>query len=257
LAGGGVFLYISYFSLRVALFFHLLKIMLKFSVHSKAPSTSTGGLLNSQKRIYYRSKNKITTSIHIQNNNKSALMTSLISIERVDPNNATQIEEFRLMTRKYLEWLGVDLGFQGIDTELASLPGNYHPDARGCMLLAYESSTENGNSTPPLCIGAVALRPLTGQHTDTITAIAGIETNHICEMKRLFVLESHQGQGAGTQLTIAITQAAKDLGYKAMVLDTLERLSGANKVYKNQGFELCDRYNDCPLPGVLYFMKKI
>ena len=54
-----------------------------------------------------------------------------------------------------------------------------------------------------------------------------------------------------------ITQAAQELGYKAMVLDTLERLSGANKVYKKLGFELCERYNDCPLPGVLYFMKKV
>ena len=34
-----------------------------------------------------------------------------------------QLAHFKLMTRQYLEWLGEDLGFQGVERELASLPG--------------------------------------------------------------------------------------------------------------------------------------
>lgn len=184
-------------------------------------------------------------------------MGPTIDIERVDPGNATQIEEFRLMTSKYLEWLEVDLGFQGVENELASLPGNYHPDAGGCMLLAYKTTTESTSGNTTVCIGAVALRPLSGQHLSHLTALEGIDPKDICEMKRLFVIDDHQNQGVGTQLIFDITEAAKKLGYKAIVLDTLERLSGANKVYKKQGFNLCERYNDNPLPGVLYFMKKL
>lgn len=178
-----------------------------------------------------------------------------IAVLRVDPNHSGHIEAFRLMTRNYLEWLGVDLGFQGIERELASLPGRYHPDAGGCMLLAYEENSSNVES--PICIGAVALRPLSGHHLDELLSVGGFPLAEVCEMKRLFVLPSHQGIGAGTALTKAVLNAAKELGYKAMVLDTLERLTGANQLYKAQGFELCERYNDCPLPGVLYFMRKL
>lgn len=227
--------------------------MLNFSISPKAPSNSVGGFIGTPKRINHRSR-KITSLIY--SNKQSATMASTIDIERVNPKNHTQIEEFRLMTRKYLEWLGVDLGFQGIENELASLPGNYHPNAGGCMLLAYKSTIKNMSSCTSVCIGAVALRPLSGQHLSHLTALEGLDPKEICEMKRLFVMEDYQNQGVGTELTFGITQAAKKLGYKAMVLDTLERLNGANKVYKKQGFKLCERYNDCPLPGVLYFMKR-
>ena len=159
------------------------------------------------------------------------------------------------MTRKYLEWLGVDLGFQGIEHELASLPGRFHPESGGCMLLAYEDNDTKDEG--PLCIGAVALRPLSGHHLEDLSNVGGFEIAQVCEMKRLFVLPTHQGIGAGTMLTKAVVNAARELGYKAMVLDTLERLSGANRLYKTQGFELCGRYNDCPLDGVLYFMRKL
>ena len=42
-----------------------------------------------------------------------------------------------------------------------------------------------------------------------------------------------------------------------MVLDTLERLTGANRLYAGMGFEPIERYNDCPLPGVLYFGRRL
>lgn len=42
-----------------------------------------------------------------------------------------------------------------------------------------------------------------------------------------------------------------------MVLDTLERLEGANRLYAVLGFRQSERYNDCPLPGVLYFARPL
>lgn len=47
------------------------------------------------------------------------------------------------------------------------------------------------------------------------------------------------------------------LSVQVMVLDTLERLEGANRLYRRLGFELTERYNDCPLPGVLYFARML
>jgi GNAT superfamily N-acetyltransferase len=178
-----------------------------------------------------------------------------VSVQRVDPANPQHIDNFRSMTREYLLWLGEDLGFQGIEKELASLPGSYHPSQGGAMLLAHTAAADD-NSTS-VCIGAVALRPLTGNTLDDLTAVGGVPIPRLCEMKRLFVLPSHHGRGAGTILTQAIVQEAKAMGYVGMVLDTLGRLEGANRVYAAQGFAACERYNDCPLPGVLYFMRKL
>eukprot|EP00884_Botryococcus_braunii_P007658 jgi/Botrbrau1/16894/Bobra.150_2s0107.1 len=44
-------------------------------------------------------------------------------------------------------------------------------------------------------------------------------------------------------------------GYKAVVLDTLERLTAANKLYAGLGFEQCAPYYRNPLPGVIYWYK--
>lgn len=191
------------------------------------------------------------------------------------------------------EWLGEDLSFQQIEAELASLPGSYAEDAGGCMLLAYapvgasgdasSSSSDascgaaagsgSGDAAPGLgssgaasastageeVIGAVALRRLVG-HTPTLgpgDGLEGVPLEGVCEMKRLFVLEHHHGLGAGAALARALLGAAAARGYRLMVLDTLERLGGANRLYRRLGFQPCQRYNDCPLPGVLYFARRL
>jgi GNAT superfamily N-acetyltransferase len=161
-----------------------------------------------------------------------------------------------LLSRQSAEWLGEDLGFQGVEKELASLPGSYAADKGGAMLLAYAAT---GGSATQQCIGAVALRRLAG-HTPTLgegDCLAGVPLGHVCEMKRLFVLDSHHGLGAGAALTRALLGEAARLGYRLMVCDTLERLQGANRLYARLGFQPCERYNDCPLPGVLYFARRL
>ncbi|KAL4436678.1 hypothetical protein ABPG75_003817 [Micractinium tetrahymenae] len=171
-----------------------------------------------------------------------------------------QLKEFKSVTAAYLEWLGEDLSFQQIEAELASLPGSYAAEKRGAMLLAYASAADG---TPAIssggegleCVGAVALRPLAG-HTSTVPpqgSVAGHPLADVCEMKRLFVMPGHHGLGAGAALVRALLPAAAALGYRVMVLDTLQRLEGANRLYRRLGFQPCERYNDCPLPGVLYF----
>lgn len=175
-------------------------------------------------------------------------------------HNQQQLKEFRRVTAAYLEWLGEDLSFQQIEAELASLPGSYAADKRGAMLLAYSRAADAGAASSGTgegleCVGAVALRPLAG-HTSTVPAdgsVAGHRLADVCEMKRLFVMPGHHGLGAGAALVRALLPAAAALGYRAMVLDTLERLEGANRLYRRLGFQPCERYNDCPLPGVLYF----
>ena len=132
------------------------------------------------------------------------------------------------------------------------------------MLLAYAAAVEGGgdggaSGGGEVCVGAVALRRLAG-HTSTVgegEEVAGAPLAAVCEMKRLFVLPGHHGLGAGRSLARALLVQAAQLGYQVMVLDTLERLEGANQLYSGLGFQPCERYNDCPLPGVLYWARRL
>ncbi len=133
-----------------------------------------------------------------------------------------ELEDFRSMTRSYLEWLGEDLDYQGVEAELAGLPGVFAEDAGGCMLLALESMDESmgastderedasaaataeaaGRGAPPAAacaaVGAVALRALGGFSSSS--EVGGVALERCCEMKRLFVLPEKQGQGVGRAL---------------------------------------------------------
>jgi hypothetical protein len=50
-------------------------------------------------------------------------------------------------------------------------------------------------------------------------------------------------------LPLLLLQAAQAKGYSSMVLDTLERLTAANKLYEELGFERTTAYYHNPLPG--------
>ncbi|MES2774328.1 MAG: GNAT family N-acetyltransferase [Bacteroidota bacterium] len=133
----------------------------------------------------------------------------------------------------YLEFLDEDLSFQHMDEEYKQLPVMYgSPD--GCIILC---KTDNNEFA-----GMVAVRN---------------KRNGICEMKRLYVLPAYKGLGIGKELCILIISKAKQLGYKKMVLDTLERLQAAYKLYIQLGFTETEAYYENPLPGVVYFEKAL
>ncbi len=151
----------------------------------------------------------------------------------------------RHLIRAYLTERGIDLRFQGVDEELAGLPGSYAPPA-GELLLARMRAAgdgEGGEEDVPVGIVAVRALPSCGEG--------------VCEMKRLYVAPSARGMGAGRLLVEAIVEQARRLGYRTMKLDTLARLTEANALYARCGFTPCPPYNDNPYPDVLYFERKL
>ncbi|GAB3437383.1 GNAT family N-acetyltransferase [Insolitispirillum peregrinum] len=149
----------------------------------------------------------------------------------------------RRLFRDYQGYLNVDLCFQGFETELNTLPGDYAPPV-GELLLAWETE-DRGEGL--FLAGGVAVRPLYQKEATERVLVPGA-----CEMKRLYVYPQYHGQGIGGRLAHQIIACARQLGYQRMVLDTLERLDEAVALYQRFGFQECAPYYDNPIPGVIY-----
>jgi GNAT superfamily N-acetyltransferase len=141
----------------------------------------------------------------------------------------SELEHARTLFREYASGLGFELDFQGFEDELAHLPGEY-AEPRGIILLAWDGATP---------VGCVALRPL--------------EDEGVCEMKRMYVRPAGRGRGLGRTLGTAILTEARARGYRAMRLDTIDRMTEAITLYRSLGFREIPAYRFNPIAGALYF----
>jgi GNAT superfamily N-acetyltransferase len=133
-----------------------------------------------------------------------------------------QLNAVRVLMRAFVRWHRerhvedarlIDSYFNAaaFEEELALLPGKYGPP-RGRLLLA----TVGGRPA-----GCVALREVSAD---------------ACEMKRMFVHPELQGKGIGRALGEEVIRAAREIGYRSMLLDTSARQAEAQTLYRRLGF---------------------
>ena len=138
----------------------------------------------------------------------------------------------RQIFQEYTDSLQVDLGFQHYDEELQNLEQKYGMP-QGRIYAAYVEGALAG------CMAFHALG-------DTS-----------CELKRLYVRPAFRGRGLSRKLMERAFADAREIGYKEAYLDTLESLQSAVALYAHLGFEEIPAYYPNPLPGVLYYKKKL
>lgn len=156
----------------------------------------------------------------------------MLSIQTVQ-QEGKQLDTVKELFVAYSLELGEDLCFQSFEEELKN-PLKKYVDTGGCIFLAYF------NNEPAGCI---ALLPL--------------QETGLCEMKRLFVLPQYRKQHIGEELVTTILKFAAEEGFTKMVLDTLQRLQPAIKLYQQFGFTTTAAYYNNPISEVVYMEKQI
>jgi len=149
----------------------------------------------------------------------------MISIEQA--TSIDSIAQARILFEEYQAALGVDLGFQDFESELAALPGKYAAPHGRLLLARVEHAVA----------GCAALRALSGD---------------ACEMKRLFVRPAFRAHGVGRILAERIIAEARSIGYRRMCLDTLPSMGRAQQLYEALGFREIEPYRYNPIAGTKY-----
>lgn len=130
----------------------------------------------------------------------------------IRPATASDLGKVRGLLAAYAQELSYDTCFAGFAGEIASLPGPYAPPG-GALLVAEADGKVIG------CVGLMRSTPVCG------------------EIKRLYVAESERKLGTGRALMEAALNAAREIGYTRVRLETLPRMEAARALYYNMGFE--------------------
>ena len=152
-----------------------------------------------------------------------------VILRTLSATDGEALEQVRQYFRNYAAWLGVDLSYQNFDQEMASLPGAYSAP-EGQLFFA------EVDGRPAGCVG--------------VRALSGSEG--VCEMKRLYVTPEERGHGVGAALALAAIKAAKEIGYRKLMLDTVPNMRMAVKLYRELGFTEAPAYYQTPVEGTMF-----
>jgi putative acetyltransferase len=134
----------------------------------------------------------------------------------------------RELITEYLDSLPFNVDFQDVDAELTELQIRYGPPG-GRGLIARVDGAAVG------FVGIQEFGPGDG------------------ELKRMYVRPAARRLGLGRALAVAGVKAARELGYRRLLLDTVDSLQEAIHVYESLGFVSIEPYRHNPRPDARYF----
>jgi putative acetyltransferase len=127
--------------------------------------------------------------------------------------------------------------FGSLEKEAARLPQSYTEQGGGCLLAWMDREP----------VGFVAWREL----APTVASDAW-------ELKRLWVRPQRRGSGLGRILTQSVLDRAVAAERKAVYLDTVPAAMGtAHRLYQEMGFVSCSPYNDNPIEGIAFLVRRL
>jgi ribosomal protein S18 acetylase RimI-like enzyme len=127
--------------------------------------------------------------------------------------------------------------FGTLEKEAERLPFGYIEQGGGCLMAR----------TDRMPVGFVAWRAV----PDTVARDAW-------ELKRLWVRSEGRGLGLGRALTQAVIDRAVAARRTAVYLDTVPTaMTAAHRLYLDMGFVPCAAYNDNPVDGLAYLVKRL
>jgi putative acetyltransferase len=132
------------------------------------------------------------------------------------------------LVREYAAWLGIDMGWQNFEQEMAQIESIYSLP-KGLLWVVQDGAQLVG------CVGF--------KHHDAATA----------EVKRLYVQPAFRGQQLGEKLMLVLTDTARELGYQRLVLDTVPQTVFAQSIYQRIGFTPIAQYYEGPTLATQFF----
>jgi putative acetyltransferase len=151
-------------------------------------------------------------------------------MKRIEATLPEDFEMAKTLFNEYAQWLNIDLGFQDFNKELAALTSMYSRP-KGVLFIVHN------NDEPIACVG---VRPI---------------DENIAELKRMYVRPAYRGVGIAQDLLDASLGFAKDAGYDAIRLDTLDTMHPAMNLYEKNGFVKIPAYYFNPEENAVYYEK--
>jgi putative acetyltransferase len=148
---------------------------------------------------------------------RKSRLQSNYSVRLIQKQDNPQVA--RVIREVMTEFQAVGEGYSIDDPEVDDMYGSYR-DKRSCY---YVITTESK------VVGGGGIGPLQGGDSST------------CELRKMFFVPEIRGIGLGQRLLKLLLEAAKERKFNQCYLETLDRMWGANELYRKNGFELLEK----------------